>query len=397
MKILQVNTVCTGASTATISIQLARMVAANGGKSFVAYGRGDAAPSVESMRIEKKSEFLLHALLSRLTDRQGFFSASATRKFCNFIREYNPDVIHLHNLHGYYLNIKILFETLVQLDKPVIWTLHDCWALSGHCVYVGDCPKWRTGCGDCPKTHLYPKALIDQSARNLKQKQLLFTLPENLTVVTPSDWLAGLVRRSFLSKYPVQVIQNGIDLDIFKPSKNDFRARYGIKTEDKVALGVANFRDQNKGLDDFSALVKSIPGCRVVLVGLSEKRIASLPEGILGLPRVNDPTELAKIYSAADVFVNPTYADNFPTVNLEALACGVPVVTYDTGGSAEAIGNCGAAVSTGDREGLSAAVQKHLLNPPSREQCREQASAYDKNARFEKYLRLYEELAEGGK
>jgi len=397
MKILQINTVCTGSSTATISAQLARLVTAIGGESLIAYGRNEAAPSVESIRIENMSEFLTHALLSRLTDRQGFFSTPATRKLCDFIHRYNPDVIHLHNLHGYYLNIKILFETLAKLDKPVVWTLHDCWALSGHCVYIGDCPKWRTGCGDCPKIHLYPNALVDQSARNLKEKQLLFTLVGNLTIVTPSDWLGRLVRRSFLSEYPVEVIPNGIDLNVFKPSENDFRTRHSIKADEKIVLGVANFRDTNKGLDDFTTLSKTVPGCRIVLVGLSEKQIASLPKGILGLSRVNDPAELAKIYSAGDVFVNPTYADNFPTVNLEALACGIPVVTYDTGGSAESIGSSGIAVPTGDREALSAAVQMYLMNPPSLELCRVQAAAFDKNARFAEYLRLYEKLAEGGK
>lgn len=392
MKVLQVNTVCTGASTATICVQLARLVNAQGGESLIAFGRGEAVSSVRSIRIENQGEFLMHALLSRLTDRQGFYSSSATKRFCEFIKHYNPDVIHLHNLHGYYLNLKILFRALYELNKPIVITLHDCWVISGHCAYIGDCSKWRNGCGSCPKTHTYPSALVDQSARNFIDKKRVFTLPLNMTVVTPSNWLAGLAKQSFLNKYPIKVIPNGIDPDVFKPVESDFKKQHGIKTNEKMVLGVANFRDQNKGLDDFIALSKVIPDCRFVLVGLSEKQISTLPEGLIGLCRVNDPAELARIYCAADIFVNPTYADNFPSVNLEALACGVPVVTYDTGGSGEAIGTCGAIVMTKDREALAKAVIRCLSDPPSRAQCRAQALAYDKDIRFEEYLRLYHQL-----
>lgn len=401
MKILQINTVCTGTSTGTICTQLAQHVSKNGGECIIAFGRGDAVPSVECMRIEKQSEFLAHSLLARLTDRQGFFSVSATRKFCDFIRAYNPDIVHLHNLHGYYLNIELLFQTLAEIKKPVLMTLHDCWTFTGRCAYNRDCDKWKTGCGHCPRLSAYPKAWIDRSARNYKNKQRIFTLIKDLTVVTPSHWLAGLVKESFLGKYPVKVIPNGIDLSVFKPTESDFRAKNGIGENEKIALGVANFRDPNKGFDDFLSLAHDVPDCRFVLVGLSEKQVNSLPEGILGLCRVKNPQELAKIYSAADVFVNPTYADNFPTVNLEALACGVPVVTYDVGGSTEAIkyaegtSICGTAVAAGDRKALAEAVRKSLLNPPPREQCQKQASAYDKNDRFEDYLRLYTELKRG--
>ncbi len=402
MRILQINTVCAGASTGTICVQLAQLVTAKGGECLIAFGRGEAAPPIESLRIEKQSEFLLHSMLSRMTDRQGFFSTPATRKFCDFIRKYNPDIVHLHNLHGYYLNIGLLFQTLAEIGKPVLMTLHDCWTFTGRCAYNRDCEKWRTGCGHCPRLSAYPKTWVDRSARNYETKKHIFSLLEDLTVVTPSDWLAGLARESFLGKYPVRVIPNGIDLDVFKPAVSDFRARHGISAGEKMALGVANFRDPNKGFDDFIALSHSVPECRFVLVGLSEKQVSALPDGMLGLGRVKDPIELARIYSAADIFVNPTYADNFPTVNLEALACGVPVVTYDSGGSAEAIGNagmngvCGMAVAAGDRKALAEAVRKCLSDPPPRAQCRKQAAAYDKNDRFEEYLRLYEESAKRG-
>ncbi len=402
MRVLFVNTVCTGASTGTICVQLANMVNANSGESIIAYGRGEGVSTVRCMRIEKQSEFFSHSLFSRLTDRQGFFSTSATRNLCDFIREYNPDIVHLHNLHGYYLNIELLFRTLAQMKKPVIMTLHDCWTFTGRCAYNRDCEKWKSGCGRCPRLSAYPKAWIDRSARNYEDKKRIFTLLEDMTVITPSKWLAGLARESYLGKYPIKVIPNGIDFSIFKPTENDFRVKNGIKESEKIALGVANFHDPNKGFDDFLSLAKAVSECKFVLVGLSEKQVKSLPEGILGLCRVKNPQELAKIYSAADVFVNPTYADNFPTVNLEALACGVPVVTYDVGGSAEAIQNgdktntCGIAVSTGDRKALAEAVKKCLADPPSRERCQQQATAYDKNDRFEDYLRLYSDLITRG-
>lgn len=396
MRVLQINSVCTGASTGTICVQLSGMVTARGGDCLIAYGRGLPAPSVESLRTEKRIGFLAHVLFSRLTDRQGFFPGAATKKLCGLIREYDPDIVHLHNLHGYYLNNEILFAELARTDKPIVMTLHDCWTFTGHCAYPLACGKWKTGCGKCPRIKSYPKAVIDQSRRNFKDKNRLFTLPQNVTVVTPSNWLAGLAKHSFLEKYPIKIIPNGIDLTVFRPTVSDFKAKNGIKEGEKIALGVANFHDPNKGFNDFTALPKLLPGCRIVLVGLSEKQISSLPEGMSGFCRIKNPSQLAEIYSAADVFVNPTYADNFPTVNLEALACGTPVITYETGGSAEALGGgCGMAVAAGDRKALAQAVKNCIIDPPTREKCRNRALLYDKNDRFEEYYRLYEQLIRG--
>ncbi|HOP09955.1 MAG TPA: glycosyltransferase [Oscillospiraceae bacterium] len=398
MKVLQVNTVCTGASTATISVQLAQLVAANGGESLIAYGRGKAAPSVESLRIEKKSEFLLHVLLSRLTDRQGFFSSAATRKFCDFIRAYNPDVIHLHNLHGYYLNIKILFETLVKMDKPVVWTLHDSWAFTGHCAYPAECEKWKTGCEKCQKIKEYPRTLIDRSARNFEDKKRLFTLPEKMTIVTPSNWLAGQVRQSFLAKYPVKVIHNGIDLNVFKPTPSDFRDKHGLVGK-YIILGLAARWDKWKGLDVMINLSKQLDPEKyvVVLVGTNGNTDRELPPEIISIHRTQNQKELAEIYSTADVFANPTRAEVFGLVNAEALACGTPIVTFDTGGCSEIPDKtCGSVVPCDDFSAFANEIIRVCETKPfSREGCAARARCFDKNVKFSEYIELYRNVQPG--
>ncbi len=316
----------------------------------------------------------------------------------NQIELLNPDIIHLHNIHGYYLNYEVIFRFFAAVNTPIVWTLHDCWPLTGHCSFfegVG-CNKWITECGHCPYLNDYPRSLwVDRSVKNYHQKKRAFTLPKNVTIVPVSEWLGNLVKQSFLSKYRVHVIHNGTDLDAFKPQNIDLRRRYGVKNEEVIVLGVASVWHERKGLKDFIKLSES-ENIRVILVGVTEEIKKSLPSSIIAINRTNSQQELAELYSGADVFVNPTYDDNFPTTNIESLACGTPVVTYNTGGSPEAVDeNTGIVVEKGDMKGLIAAIEK--LSKRDRNEiriaCRSRAEKlYNKNDRFQDYINLYEEL-----
>lgn len=342
MKVLMINSVCGIRSTGRICTDIAETLQNEGHECKIAYGRETVPAIFKEYAVRIGSDFgvKVHAGLSRIFDRSGFYSKHATKKFIKWMKEYDPDIIHLHNLHGYYLNIGILFKYLKTANKPVIWTLHDCWAFTGHAAYceaVG-CEKWKTCCNRCPQKTKYPAGLIfDNSKKNFLKKKKIFTGVKNLNVVTPSKWLADLVKQSLLSEYPVKVINNGIDKSVFKPTPSDFKERYGL-TDKKIILGVASVWEERKGFNDFIKLSeKLIEEFQIVLVGVSKEQIVGLPKNVIGIERTNNAAELAEIYTAADVFVNPTYEDNYPTVNLEAQACGTPVITYRTGGSIESV------------------------------------------------------------
>ncbi len=342
MKILMINSVCGRGSTGRICTDIAEMLEKEGHECKIAYGRASVPQKYQkyAVRIGNELGVNIHAALSRIFDDCGFHSHFATKKFVRWVKEYNPDIIHLHNLHGYYLNLEILFDYLRTCGKKIIWTLHDCWAFTGHCCYFSfvGCDKWKRQCGHCVQKKAYPKSmLVDNSRRNFEKKKQLFTGIPNLTIVTPSKWLAGLVKESFLKDYPIKVIHNGIDLNVFKPTSSNFRERYNLENK-KIILGVASVWDDRKGFKDFLKLSELIDdNTRIVLVGVNDKQIKLLPPKIIGIRRTNSTKELAEIYTAADVFFNPTYEDNYPTVNLEAQACGTPVITYNTGGSIESV------------------------------------------------------------
>jgi len=344
MRVLLINSVCGIGSTGRICTDLAQQFEKQGNEVKIAYGRNSYVPKQfqkYAVRIGNNLDVKLHALQSRLFDNHGFGSYNATKKFLNWVEEYKPNLIWLHNIHGYYINIELLFNWLKQHQNIQIkWTLHDCWPFTGHCSYFtfAKCNKWQTECQNCPQKKMYPASLFkDNSKQNFEKKKELFTGLKNLTLITPSKWLANLVKQSFLKEYSVEVIYNTIDKSIFKPTPSDFRKKYGLENK-KIILGVASVWDYRKGLKDFIELSKILDDSKkIVLVGLTQKQINSLPKNILGLQKTNSPQELAQIYSASDVFFNPTYEDNYPTVNLEAQACGTSVVTYDVGGSKETL------------------------------------------------------------
>lgn len=358
MRILLINSVCGIGSTGRICTDLAAAFEAEGHEVKIAYGRDGRVPaSAEkyAVRIGGDMDVKLHAIQTRIFDNHGFASKRATKRFLKWAEEYDPDLLWLHNIHGYYINIEQLFTWIKSRPQmQVKWTLHDCWAFTGHCAHftMADCGKWKKGCEHCPQKTGYPGSkVLDNSKRNFKRKKALFTGVKNLTIITPSKWLADLVGESYLAEYPVEVKYNTIDTEIFKPTESDFRSRYGIERK-IIIMGAASTWNERKGLKDFLYLAEKLSEeYAIVLVGLNDEQLASLPENIIGIKRTDSPSELAAIYTAADVFVNPTYEDNYPTVNLEAQACGTPVITYRTGGSPESVAPENV-VEYGDREAL---------------------------------------------
>lgn len=399
MRILQINSVANTGSTGRIAEDIGRVLIEQGHESYIAYGRNFNPSRSQLISIGNRADVYKHGMVSLLFDRHGFASKKATVDFIKKIEHIKPDAIGLHNIHGYYLNIEVLFEYLSKSRIPVLWSLCDCWTFTGHCSYFDkiECDKWKTGCYACGLKHTYPTSLfIDNSKKNYEEKKRLFNGVENLHFVVPSKWLDGLVRNSYLGNQPVHTIYSGIDLEVFKSRKTDVRRKYNIQGE-KIVLGCANVWNARKGLTDFILLRKQLDKkFGIVLVGLSKKQIKQLPEGIWGIERTESTEELASLYAMADVFVNPTWADNFPTTNIEALACGTPVITYDTGGSPESIDeNTGLVVEKAHKDKLADAVLSILTGDREtyREQCALRArSLYDKRDRYNDYINLYKNI-----
>ena len=332
MKYLFINSVAGVGSTGRIAADKCRELMAEGHECRLAYGRtcGNCA-DVPTIRIGSDLDFKLHGAMNRIFDNHGFNSAAATRRFLKQVREFDPDVIWLHNIHGYYIHVGLLFEYLRFCGKKIIWTLHDCWSFTGHCAYfdyVG-CDKWKTGCEKCPQKKSYPASLLmDGSSENYASKRHYFTGIPNLTLTVPSQWLADRVKASFLGEYPVEVVYNTVNKDVFKPTPSDFRSRYGLEGK-KILLGVANIWEERKGLKDFVALAPMLDDrCKIVLVGLTKEQSKDLPGNILCLPRTDNIRQLVEIYSAADWYVNPSVEETFGMTTLEALYCGTTPVVY---------------------------------------------------------------------
>lgn len=343
MKYLFINSISGSFSTGKLLQAQCRRLQQEGHKCVIAYGRGTSeASDVESWRIGSNLDNQIHAVATRVLDIHGFASRLATSSFLKRVEAYKPDVVWLQNLHGYYIHVGMLFRWLkAHPEIKVFWTLHDCWAFTGHCPHftIARCDKWKTQCCNCPQKHVYPTSnFLDNSRRNYQWKKAAFTGVRDLTLITPSQWLAGLTRQSFLQEYPVIVVNNKIDTTLFCPTPSTFRQTHGL-TGKKLLLGVATGFEETKGIQDVVQLrAKLDDSYAIVLVGVDDQRARTLPQGILCIPRITDQKELAGLYSTADVFINPTHQDTYPTVNLEARACGTPVVTYNVGGSPESAG-----------------------------------------------------------
>ena len=402
MKVLQINSVCGFGSTGRIAVDLYHLLEENNHECVIAYGRGTSPDGVRAIKIGSAFDNKIHGLLTRVADLHGFGSKKATFGLIKEIEEFNPDVVHLHNIHGYYLNVEILFRFLKQKQLPVIWTLHDCWSFTGHCAYFdfAGCSKWKTECSHCPQKNAYPSSkLADNSRKNYRRKKELFNMIDNLTIVTPSEWLAATVKESFLSEHKIEVINNGISLDDFQPAASSPQAVDSIKEKynckDKfVVLGVASVWEERKGFQYFQQLAKRVDDdIRIVIVGLDPQRIKELDPNMIGISRTGNLKELAEIYTMADVFVNPTLEDNFPTTNIEALACGTPVITFQTGGSPEIIDEtCGIVIAKENLEELLNAVNFTKNNPFKAEACLNRAKRYNKSEQFMQYITLYNQI-----
>ena len=400
-KILQINVVGNWGSTGRIANDIGDMCISNGWKSYIGTGRKIRESKSEIIKIGDNLDLGLHKLKSIVLDRHGFGSTNATLRFIEQIKNIKPDIIHLHNLHGYYINIDVLFHYLCKSKIPVVWTLHDCWAFTGHCTYFDRlaCDKWITACYSCPQKTEYPTSLFkDNSKKNYVDKKNIFNSVNNLTLIPVSNWLEGLLKKSFLKTNQIKVINNGIDLNEFSPKFENKILKSKLEILDKfIVLGVASYWTERKGFDDFVKLSKIIDNETViVLVGLNDIQLKSLPSNIIGIKRTSSIKDLVEIYSLADLYMNLTYEDNFPTTNLEALACGTPVLTYNTGGSIECISDeTGFIVQKGDFNQMKNIIEKIKFSEKGSYQknCRIRAEDfYDKNVKFNEYIDLYKNL-----
>lgn len=394
MKLLQLNLACNWGSTGRICEDIGRVAMSHGWESYITYGRYFNDSDSIAYRVSSPFEIKVHHYASRLLDMQGLMSRNATIRFIEYIKKISPDIIHLHNIHGSWINYPVLFKFLESYNSPVVWTLHDCWSFTGHCAIFehNNCFDWMTGCKKCKfKTEYPPSAVFSRSALNFKDKEKAFlSISDKLTLVPVSHWLEGYLRESFFKNCSIQTIHNGIDISKFRPSESNSQIK-------KFILGVANAWGQRKGLYDFYKLRSILPeDYDIVLVGLSSNQISDLPNGIKGISRTNSIDELMRLYSSALVLVNLTYSDNYPTVNLEAISCGTPVITYNTGGSPESISSeTGIVVPQGDVIGIKNAIAEieSTNNRFTKVQCRNHAvSMFDMNKSYETYFSLYNKL-----
>lgn len=390
MKIVQINTSCGRGSTGKICVSISELLTQNGIENYILFSHNTNGYSL-GISCSNRKYIKFQALKSRLWGNYGFNSNSATKRMVAELERIQPDIVHIHNIHGHDCNLEKLLGYLKKKNIKVYWTLHDCWNFTGYCTYFSleNCDKWKNGCHNCGLSRSYSWFFDRSSALYKKKKEAVEGL--DLTIITPSQWLADLVRQSFLREFPVEVINNGIDLKLFKQSASNYRAKNQLENK-KIILGVANEWETRKGLDVFIELSKRLPDdYTIVLVGTNDEIDKILPTNIVSIHRTNNQQELAEIYTAADVFVNPTREDNYPTVNMEAIACGTPVVTFRTGGSPEMLDEtCGSVVDCDDID----ALEKEIIHicetrPYSAEACEKHSKAFDQNERFMEYVSLY--------
>ena len=390
-KLFQINVTANWGSTGKIAEAIGLSAMKQGWESYIAYGRYSNPSQSQLIPIGNPIDTYWHYGIQRIMDNEGLCSIRATKKLVNEIKKIKPDIVQLHNIHDHYLNYQILFEYLNQENVKVVWTFHDCWAFTGHCFHfvTKGCDKWKTGCHHCPLRNEYPKTLLDKSCRNYELKKRLFTSNKNLTIVSCSEWMAEFVKQSFLKEKDIQTIHNGVNIEMFYPIPSQ-------QEDNKFKIiAVSSVWTQAKGLYDIYKLREMLSDdVEMIIVGLSAKQLKTLPNGIYGIQRTQNIQELVQLYNEADVLINPTYADTFPTVNLEALACGTPVITYQTGGSPEAVDEkTGLVVPQGDVKALADAIYRFMNHPLCTEDCRERAELFfDKVKCFEQYIDLYSKI-----
>ena len=400
-KVLQINVVAIWGSTGRIAEQIGEKAMARGWESYIAYGRMQNPSKSQLIKIGSRLAERLHYRLTKLTDKHGLFSSVATKRFIRKVKAIKPDIVHLHNIHGYYINYEILFNYLRKANIPVVWTLHDCWSMTGHCTHfieVG-CQKWKTQCFDCPLTGVYPRAIRDNSRKNYQLKRKVFSsLGDKLHLVSVSKWLNSIVAGSFFSDNGAHrhIIYNGIDGSLFTPQLEVSKSQLELP-EKKILLGLATSWSPTKGYVDFLKLAEMLPKeYQIVLVGLSQEQIAALPKGVIARPHTNSVEELVRYYSVADVVLNLSRAETFGMTTVEGLACGTPSVVYDTTALPELVTpQTGRVVAQGDLERVVKAIEELCAEDREamREHCRKRAlEHFERDENYDKYLDLYEQL-----
>lgn len=390
MKIVQLNVTCGVGSTGKICLAVSELLWGKGVENYILFSEGDSDYKY-GIKYADKLEIKLEALKSRVFGNYGFNSKALTKKLISKLDEIQPDIVHLHNLHGHGCNLEMLFGYFKEKNIRLFWTFHDCWAFTGYCPHFDmiGCDKWQTQCAQCPQRGAY-SFFFDKSDKLYSKKKEMFS-GLDLTIITPSQWLKGLVKKSFLKDYEVKVINNGIDLDVFKPSESNFREKHNL-TDEFLILGVAFNWDERKGIDVFARLANDLPDdCRIVLVGTDENTKKLLPDNVITIDKTENQHQLAEIYTACDLFVNATREDTFPTVNIESLACGTPVLTFATGGSTEIIDSaCGMTVEKNDVDSLIKAIAEIKNNRSfTKEACLKKSAVYRKDDKFKEYADLY--------
>lgn len=401
-RLLIINVALNWGSTGHIAEHIGLLAIEEGWEVYMAHGaRYINQSALQSYQVESKVGEMFHYLGSSLCDAQGLGSRTATIRFIKYIDSIKPDVIHLHNIHGCFLNFPLLFEHLHKNQIPVIWTLHDCWSFTGHCTYFerNGCEKWMTGCYDCPSSKDFPKSwFYDGSKRNYELKKKCFLGLDRVVLVPVSEWLGGLVKKSFMGVYPIHVITNGVDVSVFKEVKNDIRERLGIKAN-YMLLAVAQGFDDRKGVRDYAQLSLMLSDdYQLVLVGATEEDKKVLPKNILALGPTNGVKELVEFYSAADILLSLSYEETFGLTIAEGMACGTPAVIYDNTGQAEIVTpETGFKVTTGDIDSIKAAIEKVCSKGrfSYSQACRYRVEkCFNKDDRYEKYVRMYDKMVE---
>lgn len=399
-KIVQINVTCNG-STGRIMEQIQKKATESGYKAISFYGRGNPS-NKECIKIDTQIEILWHVLIARLLNLQGHGSIFATYRMIKKIKKIQPDIIHLHNLHGYYINLKMLFKFLKKQNIPIIWTLHDCWAFTGHCAYytANNCEKWKSLCDNCKYKNMYPEAYFfgNRAKKEYLLKKKLISEIKNLTITVPSHWLKGQVNNSYLKERQTEVVHNCIETNVFKPIEyTDIKKKYNIDLNKKIILGVAAQWGKNKGIEYFKELSEIIDNEKevIVMVGLTDKQIQAMPENIIGINRTENIEELVNIYSMADVFFNPSIQETFSMVTIEAIACGTPCLVMDSTATPELVNeNIGRILKKqefSDMKKIYKEIQEMIKKGKNTNACVEQAQKYDIE-NYQKYINLYKNI-----
>lgn len=396
MKILQINACYGYLSTGIIIEDLEKEIYKSEGVCYVAYQTAVKEP-VCGFRIGNKFDRYIHGIHSRIFGKQGYRSNRATKKLLKWIVSVNPDIIHLHNLHSNYLNFNMLCDYIAEKNIKTVYTFHDCWAFTGKCSHYASasCDKWQTSCGNCPQLkNEVPSLIFDNTGKVLKDRtQHLNKIPD-LTIVPCSFWMEEQIKKSLLKPKRIVTLYNGTDTNMFRPHSNSFRKDY--KLDDKfLILGFANKWSNTKNIEGVKFISGNLADDEIiVIVGCNEKQkeLFSKFKNIVPVGYIGDRQLLSDIYSSADVFVNLTYEDTLPTVNMESICSKTPVITFNSCGSPELVSSStGIVVDKGDFEGILNAI-RFVKENSAQFDFEDLIKKYDKNVCYNKYIELYKQI-----